>query len=139
MHAAIWVEERRLNNAIADIVNPSRQLRALVASFDGERPLRSLLSTPGNVTFAKSKLLFPRDCAPGWFRRMLTAAPRGAQLTEKSRPSSRVIFTMKSIRALERQDERPFRSNLARYGRMQRQERRTFGATSQADADRNRR
>ena len=77
MHAAIWVEERRLNNAIADIVNPSRQLRAPVASFDGERPLRSLLSTPGNVTFAKSKLLFPRDCAPGWFRRMLTAAPRG--------------------------------------------------------------
>jgi hypothetical protein len=85
MQAAIRVGERASNQ-----YDPQRKLQSIPPGarascrFDGDRHLRSLLSTPSTVMCARSKLLPPRHRAPEWFHRILTA-----QLTDKSGRSSR--------------------------------------------------
>jgi two-component system, NarL family, sensor histidine kinase UhpB len=84
MRAAIAVGERMARNAIDDAglaADPDRQLRQLVADFDGDRHLRaSWIGTTGAV-IASSRLGKALDPAPEWLYRLLSGRAKTVRLS----------------------------------------------------------
>jgi two-component system, NarL family, sensor histidine kinase UhpB len=75
MRAAIAVGGRMARNAIDDVglaADPDRQLRRLVADFDGDRHLRASWIDPSGAIVASSKPGRASDPAPEWLNRLLS-------------------------------------------------------------------
>ncbi len=78
MHAAIEVGRNTVHNVIDDVVEtltPERQLRLLVADFDGDRHLRATLLGSDGSLVSHSTPLTPVDAPPAWFHDLLARAP----------------------------------------------------------------
>ncbi|HEY4213918.1 MAG TPA: HAMP domain-containing protein [Steroidobacteraceae bacterium] len=74
MSAAIEVGRNTVNNAVDDLgetPNPERQLRLLVADFDGDRHLRAKLIAADGAAISQSTPLRPADAPPLWFHDLL--------------------------------------------------------------------
>ena len=78
MQAALTVGAHTAGNAIDDreeAIDPAKRLRLVVDDFVGDRHLRATLRAPDGRVLAQSQLLPPEDPAPGWFYRLVAAAP----------------------------------------------------------------
>jgi two-component system sensor histidine kinase UhpB len=84
MHAAMAVGERMARSAIADAglkLDPVRDLRQLVADFDGDRHLRvSWVDDTGRAS-ASSKLAPTPERVPDWLYRLLAGEPNIVRLS----------------------------------------------------------
>jgi two-component system sensor histidine kinase UhpB len=84
MHAAMAVGQRMARNAIADAglnPDPDRELRQLVADFDGDRHLQVSWIDGAGRTIASSKLAPPPEPVPDWLYRLLAGEPNIVQLS----------------------------------------------------------
>jgi two-component system, NarL family, sensor histidine kinase UhpB len=84
MHAAMAVGQRMARNAIADAglnPDPDRELRQLVADFDGDRHLQVSWVDGAGRTIASSKLAPPPEPVPDWLYRLLAGEPNIVQLS----------------------------------------------------------
>jgi len=78
MHAAMAVGQRMASSAIADAgltPDPDKELRQLVADFDGDRHLRVLWLDGAGQTVISSKLAPPPKSVPNWLYRLLAGGP----------------------------------------------------------------
>lgn len=78
LRAALDVGAQTVRNGFAEMAEtdgPAKELRRLVATFDGNRHVRaSLVDTLGNTT-AVSNLFPPTQQVPGWFVRLIMSQP----------------------------------------------------------------
>jgi two-component system sensor histidine kinase UhpB len=83
LRAALDVGAQTVRNGFADLAEtnePGKELRRLVATFDGDRHVRaSLVDTLGHVS-AVSTLFPPTQQVPGWFVRLIVSEPPGIRL-----------------------------------------------------------
>jgi two-component system, NarL family, sensor histidine kinase UhpB len=84
LRAALAVGTQTVHNALDDVEEaetPERQLRLLVADFDGNRHLRVALIGPHGEVLYRSTPLVPADPPPDWFYRMLAPRALGTGLS----------------------------------------------------------
>ena len=88
MQAAMAVGERMARNAIADAAHsadPDRELRQVVADFDGDRHLRASWLDGAGAPLATSKLAQAPEAVPDWLFRLLSGQ---ANVVSLSLPSA---------------------------------------------------
>jgi two-component system, NarL family, sensor histidine kinase UhpB len=74
LRAALDVGTKTIRNGIDELVtrdDPVKELRHLVATFNGNRHVRATLLDARDQPLAVSRLLVPTDPAPGWFRYLI--------------------------------------------------------------------
>jgi two-component system sensor histidine kinase UhpB len=74
LRAALDVGTKTIRNGIDELVgsgDPVKELRRLVATFNGNRHVRATLLDAQDQPLAMSRLLVPTDPAPGWFRYLI--------------------------------------------------------------------
>lgn len=84
MHAAMAVGQRMARNAIADAgvsADPDRELRQLVADFDGDRHLRVSWKDDTGGIVASSELAPAPESVPDWLYRLLAGPPNVVRLS----------------------------------------------------------
>jgi two-component system sensor histidine kinase UhpB len=78
LRAALDVGARTVRNGYADVANSegaARELRHLVATFDGNRHVRATLIDENGTATAESELFPPAQHVPGWFVQLIARAP----------------------------------------------------------------
>lgn len=78
LEAALDVGARTVRNGYADVAetdSAARELRHLVATFDGNRHVRATLLNADGSPVAASELFPPTQRVPGWFVRTIAGAP----------------------------------------------------------------
>ena len=84
MHAAMAVGQRMARNAIADAglkPDPNRELRQLVADFDGDRHLHVFWLDDAGRRLASSELAPTPESVPDWLYRLLAGQPNIVRLS----------------------------------------------------------
>jgi len=83
MSAALQVGQQTIENAVDDLQgarDPQRDLRNLIASFNGNRHLRVSLAGDADAVAAPAKEESPFGDAPAWFSRLISVAPTQEQI-----------------------------------------------------------
>jgi len=78
LQAALDVGARTVRNGYADVANTggaAKELRHLVATFNGNRHVRATLMDANNTVTAVSELFPPAQQVPAWFVRLIAGAP----------------------------------------------------------------
>jgi two-component system, NarL family, sensor histidine kinase UhpB len=79
LRAALDVGARTVRNGYDDLAGTNdgeRELRHLIATFNGNRHVRAALMDPRGEPVAMSKPLVPMEPAPGWFLRLTRREPQ---------------------------------------------------------------
>src|SRR5580658_9699294 len=74
LRAALDVGTKSIRNGLDELAaagDRAKELRHLVATFNGNRHVRATLLDAGDQPVAVSRLLVPTDPAPGWFRTLI--------------------------------------------------------------------
>ena len=83
MSSAITVGDNALRDALLPLLPgpvSDSQLWRIVSSFDGDRHLRARHIASNGTTVFESRVRLPADPAPRWLYRMLSGAPKAAEL-----------------------------------------------------------
>jgi two-component system sensor histidine kinase UhpB len=81
--AGLTGAEQTVQRAFEDLPtsdHPARDLRQLVATFDGNRHIRATLTATDGRTAAMSRTIDAAKAPPPWFRRLLGVAPSAATI-----------------------------------------------------------
>jgi len=98
MGSALSVARQSVSGAFEDLPHsdhPERDLRQLIATFDGNRHVQAALIDPNGVTLAASSALKSGDAAPPWFGGLLgaSAAPTSIPVPTPGRKFGTVRLT----------------------------------------------
>ena len=84
LRAALDVGTKTIRNGYDDIAganDPAKELRRLVATFNGNRHVRATLLDAEGQVVAKSELFPPTQPVPGWFTRLIMSRPPAVHLS----------------------------------------------------------
>jgi two-component system sensor histidine kinase UhpB len=83
LRAALEVGAKTIRNGVDELVRPddrARELRHLVATFNGNRHVRAILLGARDQPLAASSLFVPTQIVPGWFRHSIAGEPGAVRL-----------------------------------------------------------
>ena len=83
LRAALDVGAKTIRNGVDELVRSddrARELRHLVATFNGNRHVRAILLDARDRPLAASSLFVPTQIVPGWFRHLIAGEPGAVRL-----------------------------------------------------------